>query len=1357
MASEFSIQWRTQPEKILPKDKPDLYRSSWYYDMACNYGLAKLVTYFDTTQRPLLKRYDIIAKISSVALDVLTLLIPIAFHFCPLWLTLGVGLPSALILMVCKGKIQAKKMPIEQECKYLELLKEKVKQNSFQALHSVGEWDLPLVDRRLISDRIPKSEKRGKWVEPVSQLDKRLRTLQVLNIDLNARIKDHATKTLAQLSDPGNIQTWRRVQKKVIKAKKALRRNRFEDYRKGMAEAKILAYVFSREGEIVAPPDPSLLPMPSEKDQLRKLFLQYQYFGGLYQKLFDLQEHFGPDSCEEWSCLLKCAKEVKEEMEHMFLPLLNSQKFSDKKGDEHRKYHIQCLQVPLNELDEKILTIEEFSDFCCWIQQNPEGAKQSISDVVDQLPHKQKIRSLLDQFEDFRTDSVVKMYERILAMRLQLQALLPLEISASGWLLTASSAEVASLIENAQKIKGDIEKEIESLPYQQIQCFKGVLKELDQKVLQPQALHDLGNWIQQNPNEAEVSILDVIDQLPHHAEIKEQLDHLENLDLDSVIKVYGWNVVMHEKILAMCLRLLVLFPQKISEKGWLLAAQAAAMYSIKMASLIENAQKIKEDTEKRIENLPQKQNQRFKKTLDKLDQKVLQSHVIRDLDNWIQQNPKKANRYILDVIDQLPHHAEIKKQLDCLEHLHLNSVIEVYKQNVAMRKRLDNVEKPDETKESIALFEKEVLNPLKRFINNYNGEPSHCKRLGKALRKPPAYPFDPVQIPKKSSYLRTRKIEEKRINELLQQIDREIVLTHRINEYGISWGLDRGLFLADAIFLLCFSNLWITFGISAALIGAKILYKYVNYRIRKMEEKKLAIRLHSILRDRLVIEDQNELKRLQEKYDLSGMAPTWSRVLAEGKGVLSESLYTIASKGSKEARRPVEKRLLYLLSLPSHQQDVEEIEELQRVLYPHPKAARITEKSPYAKLLKAYEYVVKAQRQFEKELSEKIGKKIGGERELARFDRDQQKLKRLESLKNPDLRSKTRKKMLKKDLKGVKREDIEEDIQQIKDDIKKAKPILNQIKKQRAALHVVIEQKRNYRNPEQSKIAKQNLVELLNSHFWEPNLEKIRTFCLALHRDDLSSVWERLPPIVQEEVQIPSPLNQDWTQANNDLPKTIKNQIKEYKEIEDAFKKALSKNSIDDIRSYFAQLMPADQAAYQWQLPEELQSELIHKRSKSARKRLPQLVKQFKIYKEIKNAFENALLENSKNNAYFLFNQLVPADQVAYWRQLPKELQDRLVDKQNAYATNMSQLLKESHPKDSMTEMRRCFWQLTKDDRQKVFMHLPHELKDEINDVRSKSALLEIQRLKERQLKPDPSLYAYLKQEDLQSLSEDLV
>ncbi len=216
--------------------------------------------------------------------------------------------------------------------------------------------------------------------------------------------------------------------------------------------------------------------------------------------------------------------------------------------------------------------------------------------------------------------------------------------------------------------------------------------------------------------------------------------------------------------------------------------------------------------------------------------------------------------------------------------------------NQAIEKGYDAFQKQKDqlvNEQTLDQFKKTTMAPLNAIISQQGTQSKTRDILSVLLQKFPAEPFVEEELPE-NPILRRRKIEELRLDEMLKACDKEMLRTNMIRLLAVRGPLII-LLIVEGILASIISGPWTFWGLCLLTMAGEGISYYVNYRLRLMERKKEAIKLQYILRDHPDIgaipgnhPELAQLKEVQGKYGLEGIAPTWARALTDSQTVSQE-------------------------------------------------------------------------------------------------------------------------------------------------------------------------------------------------------------------------------------------------------------------------------------------------------------------------------------------------------------------------------------------------------------------------------------------------------------------------------------
>lgn len=212
------------------------------------------------------------------------------------------------------------------------------------------------------------------------------------------------------------------------------------------------------------------------------------------------------------------------------------------------------------------------------------------------------------------------------------------------------------------------------------------------------------------------------------------------------------------------------------------------------------------------------------------------------------------------------------------------------------------------------------------------GEPSRRRRFWRALthRRPPPLPFLPAATAK-----------EAYLNAQLLKIDATTRRTHNFHLWGTRL-LEITLLAVQMAFL---SNMWVSYGISSAMLLVEGASYLGGRRLKKLNAQKQTWRLHKYVDERPLINRVpgthprlTRLAQLQRELGLDGVSATWAKALAEGDEALPNPIdhlrfRELAGEGSELAKPVVYRYALALQSVPAAERDTDLFEEVRETYY----------------------------------------------------------------------------------------------------------------------------------------------------------------------------------------------------------------------------------------------------------------------------------------------------------------------------------------------------------------------------------------------------------------------------------------
>jgi hypothetical protein len=355
---------------------------------------------------------------------------------------------------------------------------------------------------------------------------------------------------------------------------------------------------------------------------------------------------------------------------------------------------------------------------------------------------------------------------------------------------------------------------------------------------------------------------------------------------------------------------------------------------------LEDAISIKEQIDPLVELLKNETTADFSSAFTIMEEDALRLSLFKLIDNtrqieanlkgWIAAHPQKRLAAFEEKIAAFEKKFnEIKADIKLAPKM--GEALRTAKQKlVALKSGLTESAGNDASRtQALDAFNKEVMAPLSLCMN-LRGESSKVKIWFQAFfNKLPAAPFVRETLPKEDGPVRMRKVEEIRLNAMLQKIDAKMLRTNLIRVGLLRMPLYL-LFAIEAIFAIYFSIPWFFWIGCAFAVASEGISYYIDYRLRQANRQKQAVKLQHVLLNHPdigaipgTLPRLAQLRQLQREYGLEGIRPTWARTLAEGEEVLpkaqdlesaKKALSKLAKEGSKEAATYLEKHLILLRS-----------------------------------------------------------------------------------------------------------------------------------------------------------------------------------------------------------------------------------------------------------------------------------------------------------------------------------------------------------------------------------------------------------------------------------------------------------
>lgn len=474
---------------------------------------------------------------------------------------------------------------------------------------------------------------------------------------------------------------------------------------------------------------------------------------------------------------------------------------------------------------------------------------------------------------------------------------------------------------------------------------------------------------------------------------------------------------------------MVSLAELIEKEEWLLALQYIKELKLKQTlfDLFDQTRQMESMISAWIKSHPSKRLANLEEDYERLKTSLLSDSKMKVFYDWITSHPKSKEKKTIDLVKNSSFPKEVRLWLDDHPLMGLKTASDLFNRFLKIRQKMKNtghkliklrlgqqtiLDSESYAKYSQALgnFDRKILSPLTAYINNTNRS-SICKAAFRGLfYRLPLQPFNKEKLPRHPA-LRQRKIEEILLDKMLKQIDAKMNQTHYIRVGLLRVPLIL-LAAIDGIILLYFPTPWFFWGSSfLAAISSGISY-YIDHRLIQVDKKKQGIKLQHLLinypdigavpRNRAPLID---LKKMQAKYGLEGVRPTWARVLTEGNHILEQPnnlgsakkvIKKLCKQGSEKATKYLES---YLVCLYSHCRKEgahpvkgkmlkKRINEIEKTLQPTVKQ----NKNKYIKReLNTYEKLIRARNLVDTSLDVVIEKMMALQKKQADYERQSQK------------------------------------------------------------------------------------------------------------------------------------------------------------------------------------------------------------------------------------------------------------------------------------------------------------------------------------------------------------------------------
>lgn len=403
-----------------------------------------------------IKIFDALDKIISVVIPVIFVLLPLAMYYLPMWVPFGIGIPSALLLLIVKVQLKEKVAAHRVNKKaFTPMAKEFFHHHSLRSLHPIGEWDLPKMDERLKADRVMYNKLHKQHPKSAIQVEE---LIGEYDLEMNSFVQCLAAEQFVG-SEKKQVK-WKKVKETEIEAIGYLRTDRRDLYKKSKEKASQLALERYNKFDF---------PRIDVRERIKAVVGKYETFPRLYpkvKKLFcETKELYSNCSFLQVSENLEkrwkeyetgasaVAKEIapllellqKEKPAATSVELLETLKtLKDKKlkwkildlieethqlekqlnrwSAEHPQNRLKSLVEEVNKWDQKNVRCKEcLKTFAEWIKKHPKSSKKKCIEILEDERFPIEIKSWLKKYPNMRFDMPIELYKKAFYMREELE------------------------------------------------------------------------------------------------------------------------------------------------------------------------------------------------------------------------------------------------------------------------------------------------------------------------------------------------------------------------------------------------------------------------------------------------------------------------------------------------------------------------------------------------------------------------------------------------------------------------------------------------------------------------------------------------------------------------------------------------------------------------------------------------------------------------------------------------------------------------------------------------------------------------------------------------------------------------
>lgn len=893
---------------------------------------------FQLNEKKSQKILETVRKVVIVFQILLSLGFPLSLSYLPAWVSWGIGLPMiAIILPLIQSKLShGFSIPVpyfkhtgglsyywkqltsgseyyKRQGDALLLLRQALRERAIKSLSPIGEWDLPAVDPHLKSDLMMKDELNKTHPRSAHDFARITSTVSsatrpCYDLEVTPFVQIQATMQLAQLPHGDG---WDTVAETVGKAKVELVQGHVERYLQLIDEAKERAFAIGH-GAV-------------SREELDQFIFRVGY---LNMSPKDFFETITQRSAEE-------SVGLSREDLTAILKIMTPKEFADEmKGVRRLVRKLHGALETLHDQGYKLYQISH-AGWAPYIDRYNaavgarEDSFESYSHLYDLVQESHRLKSTLKEWIASHPTSILKKIEKDL-QDAEAQLLIPglIEILSQK----NGNSRLDEVVLNKQRNREVLNRWIEKHPHfkadtvtQIVEMHRQIRSEIEKgcqklREIQSSALQErVPAWVQYRKenfsgldayqaryHEGMLAKMrqDLFDQTMKNLEAnaKRLLCELEQLHLEggSLFKeshtAWADYIDMYRSVFEVPDQANAhLIDEIAEEESYHDQGPDDTQKILRMQGLIVHSHALKNELKKWIASHPTSMFADYEKHLKKSENTLLSSGLISEL-RLMDGDEVMGDFEMRDPVHRQELKAWLKKHYDLTTETVAKIVQRYDAMNAVIQSghvRLDEIKALPFEDQAAALvdYRKAHVEKINSSLS-YVGETSFWKRVGSALFSrvnPPFLPFETIELRDEDSvHLRSKKINEIRINQQLMKIDQQMLWINRIRRFGLEYVTK----IALMIVAMLIANPWVIFGLSFASLAIHLISMKIDSHLEKMNREKQALKLEKELYPRTKIEripgnclEIEEVERVTDKYDLAAFHSTWGRSLVTLKPI----------------------------------------------------------------------------------------------------------------------------------------------------------------------------------------------------------------------------------------------------------------------------------------------------------------------------------------------------------------------------------------------------------------------------------------------------------------------------------------